>query len=1442
MARIIPVGEPANEAERMVLRHLREAAPDDWIVVSNFELPYGPGRPMFEVDLAIIADHAVYLADTKGVHGRVQVRGGRWYPQGAPFPSPARKIRNHARVAGDLLARSRAASAGLGSVWCEGLVILPYRGATLHDPDGRDEVSTYHLDDLVSFLKRHRPPGHMKRPGEDISALREGIARVFQAETRRPSGRRRFGHYEVVETLYEASPADLADQDGDPARRVSAYRVRLADQPRSGTRILQAHAVDPLLPDGARSTAYARIGNPVQALSKLPPSPYIVPCETSFPLDEGDGYAVVLKDVLAEALRVRLDARGQGTLGADARRRVVDGVLGGLAVAHAHRVVHRYLSPDTVLIGRNGTAMLTGFDYAHPGPARPREESRGIEAYAHQSPSYLAPECHDRPGVFSPATDLYAAGVLFHELYTGEEPALGAGGTPLDSLDDADRIDPELKAIIRELLSADPAARPPARDAIRRLARADMGRARAQVRSGGREESGEPFDWDDPHSYSNLSEGFRLTERFRVRSRLGQGQFGVVYRVFNTLDDTDEVLKIITRDRESVRERLESEYRILRRIAPHPNVVRLIDAEWLPKGGFPYLRMEHVEGQDLKRVLDQGRPLGPADVRKLLDDCLAGLAHLHAGGVFHCDIKPSNLLWTADGARILDLNAAVSADSTLTPTLGSPRYLAPEATVLSRPSREELTDLDLFALGISAYEALTGGYPWQGRGTPPRGGHPLDPRRLPGLADLDPGFTAVLLRALAPRRYERYRDADEFRAALAAVREVRLVPPSPEPAESRRPAAVEAGAAHAGVNPFVGHLQTLYSQSARTNAGTRGLDPAAYPLYVATALDNRLRPDVLAGHHRLVLITGNAGDGKTAFLQHLADEARRRGARFGAARANGDDFTLDGRSFHTNHDGSQDEGDTDNDTVLDTFLAPYRGATAETWPDDVTRLIAVNEGRLVDFVTRHEERYPLLTDTVREGLATGRAAHGVAVVNLNARDVLADPDGTGSITHRMVAVLTDERHWQACGSCVLAPRCYALHNARTFSHPTAGSQVTERLATLYRMAHLRGRLHITLRDLRSALAYTLTSGRDCAQIHALYAREEPETAQEILDSLYFTSWAGIHTGGPTSAEAGSHTGSRVSGTRTGGRPGRVPVGPLRQGERDRLLVQLRDLDVAAVPDPQLDRRLDYTGPAAGNSLVSFDQRGDLDEQLLTEAFQALPRTHQADRAQIDAHRAYLAAARRRFYFESLDDTRWRSLLPYQAADRFLRLLSGGRPDTKELERLIEAVSRGEGMPRGLGQAPGQDLALQVRAVPGGTVRSHRLFPAEHFTIGIDGPPASPYVETSPRELVVRHHPEDGRAHRAQLTVRLDLYELLDRLHRGHQPGIEDRQGQNLALAVFKNALAATSYQEVLLHAPGSPPYRLCRLPDGALRLAPAARFDTSPGTDSETSQVLEGGH
>ncbi|MEF2525422.1 protein kinase domain-containing protein [Streptomyces sp. CS62] len=289
--------------------------------------------------------------------------------------------------------RQSSVSHQLGSVWCEELVILPYEDSRLIDPDGKDEKNTVLLKDLVPFLRRHRPS--TSAPVMDITGLHEEIARALGAVSKPSSGPRRFGIYESVEALAEAG-SDAADD----ADRVSVYRAVRPDQPNTGTYLVQVHTVDPLLPEEEHTRAREKIGNPLQALNKLPPSRNIVPCVDVVPLDDETGYAVVLKDVQAEALRVRMSAGGdRPVLGADAKRRVVSGVLSGLAVAHGYRVVHRHITPDTVLVARNGTAMITGFDYAHTG--QPRVGTVAINAYERHEAAYLAPECLAGPQGFS---------------------------------------------------------------------------------------------------------------------------------------------------------------------------------------------------------------------------------------------------------------------------------------------------------------------------------------------------------------------------------------------------------------------------------------------------------------------------------------------------------------------------------------------------------------------------------------------------------------------------------------------------------------------------------------------------------------------------------------------------------------------------------------------------------------------------------------------------------------------------------------------------------------------------------------------------------------------------------------------------------------------------------------------------------------------------------
>ena len=112
MAKVIAIGQPTNDAERQAIATLRDGLPDSYIVLHNFEI-VREGET-YEIDLAVLAPHAVYLADVKGTAGVIDVYGPKWYPEGrAPFASPLAKLRGHAKaVKGMILASQPARPAG----------------------------------------------------------------------------------------------------------------------------------------------------------------------------------------------------------------------------------------------------------------------------------------------------------------------------------------------------------------------------------------------------------------------------------------------------------------------------------------------------------------------------------------------------------------------------------------------------------------------------------------------------------------------------------------------------------------------------------------------------------------------------------------------------------------------------------------------------------------------------------------------------------------------------------------------------------------------------------------------------------------------------------------------------------------------------------------------------------------------------------------------------------------------------------------------------------------------------------------------------------------------------------------------------------------------------------------------------------------------------------
>jgi serine/threonine protein kinase len=1340
MAEIIGGGEPVNDAERAVIRHLRDHGPAHWVVLHNFELRLRGSRK-YEIDVLVVTEFAVTLIDVKGTHGRIEVAGGRWYPVGRePFRSPVEKLNGHARAL-----KGNLTPYGLSRVFVDYLVVLTAPDARLVDPSTGPDADALHavtgLADLVPELSK---PERV-RTGflRDIRQYRGQIIEALTGVVQRRTEPLHFGHWEVIESLGETD-------------QVTEYRARNADAKGTSSVLLRVYHADPFQPAEARAEERIALANAYDMLVRLPAHECVVGAQDFFGSEDESQYVLVLDDVRASALLLHL-TDPQLALTMDGKLRVIRDMLRGLAHAHANRVLHRALSPATVLVASTGGGMLTGFDYARPED--PRSNSVLDRLAEVLDPSYVAPECQNRPQAMSRASDVYAAGVIAYQVLTGELPFTSStdqhqrgSALPSGPMTVAGLLQP-LIDLLRRMCAHSPETRPTAAQAVEALASAVGGAP--------------PAKRAEPRAdYRHLPDGYQLTRKYTVQRKIGSGTFGTVYQVYDSLADADRAVKIVDGDPNSPVARLQQEYRILLLLPPHPNVVRVESADFLDGGDVPYLVFEYLDGRDVSDLV-KDRALGPADTVRLGVDVASGLAFLHANGVYHCDIKPSNLLWTDQGCKIIDFNVAVLSSSSMSRAGGSLRYVPPDVSRVGPPSAAVLADRDVYALGVTLYQVLTGRYPFTGGG-PALGETAADPRTLaPELSELSDPLVETLLRAIAPLRSDRYDSAAELLRALRAIGEVHRLP---APKLARLPTPVPV-AAVPNANPFVTHLQTLYSQSPVSNAGTRGAD--SYGTYVTTALDEHLIPDVLAGDFRLVIITGNAGDGKTAFLERLVAAANERGAQPGGPRVNGADLKLpSGRWLRTNNDGSQDEGDRANDDVLLDFFAPFADG-AETGNTE-TRLIAINAGRLVDFFTAHHQQFAKLHALVKAGLDGEPSGDDIVVVNLNQRSLVAgNNNDTVPVFDRVLNELTHERHWAACNGCELARTCYAPHNARTFAHPSAGPKVASRLRYLYRFVHLRGQLHITLRDLRSALAFMLTSGRDCAQIHELYRAGD---TRQILSSFYFNSWLGTDE------------------------------------TADRLLRQLREVDVAPVPEPALDRRLAAIGPTAGQSMMTIDRRGGYDMELLATVFAQLRRDDPAPAADAGLANAYLDATRRRFYFECVDDKRARSALPFRSAERFLTWLAAPGQLDDRLPDLVMAINRGEGLPDSV--LAGGGLALAIRDVPGGTIKEYRIFPRAALTLSVASVPSSRYVESEPDGLELAAPGPGG--HVARLRIRLDLFELLQQQSDGYLPSVAELQGRYLELVIFKNELSATPYQEVVLTADGQNAYQISRETNGRL--------------------------
>ncbi len=269
----------------------------------------------------------------------------------------------------------------------------------------------------------------------------------------------------------------------------------------------------------------------------------------------------------------------------------------------------------------------------------------------------------------------------------------------------------------------------------------------------------------------------RFHGRYEILAPLGEGGMGHVYRARHLGLDKIVALKVLAGCTPELVARFQREAQAIARL-DHPGCVRVLDFG-VDTTGAPFLAMELIEGPTLAEQIGEEWPLERAV--NVVHQLVAALAHAHAHGVIHRDVKPENIVLARGGTRVvlIDFGLAALRDAPMLTgqgmAMGSPSYIAPER--LRGHAHDARSDL--YSVGVVLYELITGLRPILGSSPrevmenalvkPPR---PLSVLRR----DVPQALEALVRTALVKDPARRYPDAEAMLSALTDVAELLAEP------------------------------------------------------------------------------------------------------------------------------------------------------------------------------------------------------------------------------------------------------------------------------------------------------------------------------------------------------------------------------------------------------------------------------------------------------------------------------------------------------------------------------------------------------------------------------------------------------------------------------------------------------------------------------------------
>lgn len=258
------------------------------------------------------------------------------------------------------------------------------------------------------------------------------------------------------------------------------------------------------------------------------------------------------------------------------------------------------------------------------------------------------------------------------------------------------------------------------------------------------------------HDYNDLLKARQKLGKYRIERRISDGPVAAVYQARDTIHSTDVALKIPHQS--AMSEYFLQDFKREARLAPlleHPNILQIRDASFI--NGHFVIAMPLGEMSLTERMR---RRMSTETVLKIVDQCVAAVAHAHRNKIIHCDIKPDNFIVFADNrVKLTDFGFSKVCERTLKASgSGTVGYIAPEQAV-GRPMFQS----DVFSLGLVIYELLSGHLPEWPYDWPPKNIERVKSK-------LNPKQVDWLKRSMAVRPEQRFKNAVVMYAAYKRLR------------------------------------------------------------------------------------------------------------------------------------------------------------------------------------------------------------------------------------------------------------------------------------------------------------------------------------------------------------------------------------------------------------------------------------------------------------------------------------------------------------------------------------------------------------------------------------------------------------------------------------------------------------------------------------------------